>query len=48
MHFMNIGMFTLYTDFKDACQKGHTFDGVYMTNPDNQTACIPRLLQHEC
>ena len=30
--------FTEYTDCKDAYQKGHTVDDVYMINPDNQTA----------
>ena len=28
----------MYTDCKDAYQKGHTVDGIYMINPDNQTA----------
>ena len=28
----------MYTDCKDAYQKGHTVDGVYLINPDNQTA----------
>ena len=28
----------MYTDCKEACQRGHTVDGVYLINPDNQTA----------
>ena len=35
---MHYFFFTVYTDCKDAYQRGYTVDGIYMINPDNQTA----------